>query len=91
LNENGTVITRPSNSGMATCMATSIGANPAALADHTPLGDVAAMACTTGTSSSASGLAQPSSPSSEPAASTVVMTASHGRRNSSVSGRPRSE
>jgi hypothetical protein len=76
LNEKGTVMTRPSNSGMATLMATSIGASPASAAAHSAAGRVEAIAWMMGTSSAASCGAVHSSPSAPPIASTVVTTAS---------------
>ncbi len=52
LKEKGTDTMRPSNSGMATAIETSIGPSPASLEAHASWDTVAATACTTGTSSS---------------------------------------
>ena len=84
LNENGTVIRRPSNSGIATCIAASIGASAALDCSHCARELVRHSPCSTGTSNRARSPASQSlspltSPAAEPpAASTVVMTAAAG-------------
>jgi hypothetical protein len=81
LNEKGTVISRPSNSGIATCMAASIGVSAADEAAHCSRELVRHSPCRTGTPRVASAPAS-QSPSAAPAAfdppaaRTVVMTAS---------------
>lgn len=54
LNENGTVTSRPSNSGIATCIAASIGDSAASESSHAARADVRHSPWSTGTSSSAS-------------------------------------
>src|SRR5712691_10980256 len=54
LNENGTVIRRPSNSGIATCIAASTGASAALEASHCARELVRHRPCSTGTSRLAS-------------------------------------
>ena len=85
LNENGTVISRPSNSGTATCIAASIGVSAADEAAHAARGEVRHSACSTGTSSAASAATSQASESPPalaspatvpPAASTVTISAS---------------
>ena len=70
-----------------------MGVRPALLAAHASPAEVAATPWTTGTSSVASAEGSQSSPSwvPEPAASTVVITASHPRSNSTAGASPRSE
>ena len=83
------MIRRPSNSGIATCMAASIGASAAFEASHCARELVRQRPCSTGTSSPASTPASQSLspavllPGAEPpAASTVVITASAVLRSS---------
>ena len=61
LNENGTVIRRPSNSGIATCIAASIGDSAAFDASHCARELVRHRPCSTGTSRPASAPASQSS------------------------------
>ncbi len=85
LNENGTLISRPSNSGMATWVAASSGLSPAPAAAHCARGAVTHSACSTGTSSAAIAPVSHASSSppacaaagvTPPAASTVTISAS---------------
>ena len=85
LNENGTVINRPSNSGTATCIAASIGVSAADEAAHAARDEVRHSAWSTGTSSAASAATSQASSSPPalaspatvpPAASTVTISAS---------------
>src|ERR1700722_15593960 len=78
LNETGTETIRPSNSGIATAIATSTGVSPVLESSQTDPGEVAQIAWMTGTSSMASepGSQDSVSSSNEPAARVVVITAS---------------
>jgi hypothetical protein len=81
LNDTTPPSSRPSNSGMATCIATSIGLRPLSLASHAARERVTQTAWITGTSSAASASArQPPAVSSAavepPDASTVTISAS---------------
>ena len=88
LNENGTPMMRPSNSGIATCIAASSGVRPASDASQRCRDVVAHSAWMTGTSSASSASACHSSPACEPPlASTVVISASISPSSSSSAGR----
>src|SRR5918997_994327 len=67
LKEKGTETILPSNSGIATCQATSSGESPASDSSHAPREEVVQMPCTTGTPSPSSAgtshSSQPSGPS----------------------------
>jgi hypothetical protein len=93
LNENGTLTSRPSNSGMATCIAASIGVSAADESSHAARDEVRHSPCTTGMSSPARASTDQTSSSPPaaasagrvpPAASTVTTRASH-RPSSPVS------
>ena len=95
LNENGTVMIRPSNSGIATCVAASSGDSPSSLASHAARPLVRHNPCRIGTSRSAStptSQASSSPPAPKvaglvpPAASTVTTSASALRSSASRSG-----
>jgi hypothetical protein len=100
LNENGTVTSRPSNSGIATCIAASIG-DTASEAAHFAREVVRHSPCSTGTSNAASAPASHASSSPPalavdatvpPAASTVATSASARPSSSrSSSGAPRND
>ncbi len=94
LNENGTVISRPSNSGTATCIAASIGVSAALESAQAARDEVRHSACRTGTSSSASAATSQASSSPPavaslatvpPAASMVTISASTPARRSYTS------
>ena len=79
------MISRPSNSGTATCIAASIGVSAADEAAHAARDEVRHSACSTGTSSAASAATSQASSSPPalaspatvpPAASTVTISAS---------------
>jgi hypothetical protein len=101
LNENGTEISRPSNSGIATCIAASIGDSAASDASQVALEVVRHRPWITGTSSAASAPASQASSSppalaaaatAPPAASTVATSASAlPSRSSSPWSAPRRE
>ena len=95
LNENGTVISRPSNSGTATCMAASIGLSAALEDCQAARDEVRHSACSTGTSRPASADTSQLSASPPalapaatvpPAASTVTSTASAPASSAYTSG-----
>ena len=89
LKEKGTEMMRPSNSGMATDMATSTGDRPIGASTHERASVVAQIAWTTGTSSDASvpGSQHSRDSAIDPAAKTVVTTASTPARTShSITG-----
>ena len=79
LNENGTVTSRPSNSGIATCMAASIGDSPASAPAQAARELVRHSPCSTGTSSVAS--APASQESSAPPAVAVRRVRAAGRQH----------
>ena len=79
LNETTPPSSRPSNSGMATCVAASSGVSPVSEVSHASRELVAHTACSTGTSSAARAVASQSSASAAPdppVASIVVSSAS---------------
>src|SRR6201995_2323152 len=88
LKEKGTVMRRPSNSGIATCMAASIGLSPPSAACHWAREEVRHRPWRIGTPrvarapASQSPSAPPSAAAEPPAARTVVMTAWAGASSS---------
>ncbi len=95
MNENGTVMIRPSNSGIATWVAVSNGDSPSSFSSHDSRLDVRHNPCRIGTSSAASAPTShaSSSPPADafagfvpPAASTVTISASACLSVSSSSG-----